>query len=266
MDTPANRRLTFGRLAGLGGAALLVFVAGRLFVDGVTLQNTARAESAGSALRILSGLLVGIIGLTWAGGLGNRGGTAGRLPFGLLMWVCLSFGLLGGYWANRSPVLLGVIVAMLPFAVLSVVLHERWRGRQLAHERRAEDRVAALAARGRLTSGVIIGVEQTGRTVGDDPELLLNVRFTVDGRERSGTASRFYPAYDLPRTGDPVTVRHLPEDPSVLDVQEDRRPQTAAVPNQLPDLSAELERLARLHQDGSLTDTEFTAAKTRLLG
>jgi hypothetical protein len=266
METPANRRLTLGRLAGLVCAALLVLVAGRLFVEGVTIQNTARAESASSALRIVGGLLVGTTGLTWAGGLGYRGGTAGRLPFGLVMWVCLSFGLLGGYWANRSPLLLVAIAALLPFAAVSVVLHERWRGRQLELERRAEDRVAALSARGRPASGVIIGVEQTGRTSGNDPELLLEVRFTVDGQERIGTASRFYPEYDLPRTGDPVTVRYLPENPSVLDVREDRRPQTAAVPNQSPDLSAELDRLARLHRDGSLTDSEFTAAKARLLG
>jgi hypothetical protein len=33
-----------------------------------------------------------------------------------------------------------------------------------------------------------------------------------------------------------------------------------------PDASAELERLARLHESGALTDEEFTAAKARALG
>ncbi|MGK5674433.1 DUF3592 domain-containing protein [Micromonospora sp. URMC 106] len=270
MDTSAARRLDPGRLAALACAALLTLVAGRLLVDGITLQERARQESAGSALRIVGGLLLAIAALSWAGGVANRGGTAGRLPFGLVMWVCAGSGLLGGYWANRSGVLLLVIVATSPVAVLSVVLHGRWRGRQLDLERRAGERAAALAARGRPTPGLIIGVEQTGRMYGDDPELRLNVQFTVDGREWSGTASRFYPGYDLPRTGDAVTVHYLPEDPSILDIQENRQPRTPAPPAQPayrgPELAAELERLARLHRDGALTDAEFSAAKGRLLG
>lgn len=32
------------------------------------------------------------------------------------------------------------------------------------------------------------------------------------------------------------------------------------------DSTAELERLAKLHESGALTDTEFAAAKSRLLG
>ncbi|MGC4790678.1 DUF3592 domain-containing protein [Micromonospora sp. DT178] len=269
MDTSAARRLDPGRLAALACAALLTLVAGRLLVDGITLQNRAGEESAASASRIFGGLLLAIIALSWAGGVAYRGGAAGRLPFGLVMWFCGGFGLLGGYWANRSEVLLWVIAATFPVAVLSVVLHGRWRTRQLDLERRAEERATALAARGRPTPGVIIGVEQTGRMYGDDPELRLNVRFTVDSRERSGTASRFYPGYDLPRTGDQVTVRYLPEDPSALEIQEDRRPPTLAPPAQPahrgPELAAELERLARLHRDGALTNAEFSAAKGRLL-
>ncbi|MEU4641585.1 DUF3592 domain-containing protein [Micromonospora sp. NPDC023814] len=277
METSATRRLDLGRLAGLACAAILSLAAGRLLVDGITLQNRAGEESAASALRIFGGLLLAITAVSWAGAAAYRGGTAGRLPLGLVMCVCTGFGLLGGYWANRSGLLLIVIAALFPVAVLSVVLHGRWRSRQLDLERRAEERATALAARGRPTPGVIIGVEQTGRMHGDDPELRLNVRFTVDGRERSGTASRFYPGYDLPRTGDPVTVFYLPEDPSILDIQENRQPQTPAPPAQAtyrgpepaayrePELAAELERLARLHRDGSLTDAEFSAAKGRLL-
>jgi negative regulator of sigma E activity len=33
-----------------------------------------------------------------------------------------------------------------------------------------------------------------------------------------------------------------------------------------PDTTAELERLAQLHQSGALTDDEFSAAKSKLLG
>jgi Short C-terminal domain len=40
-------------------------------------------------------------------------------------------------------------------------------------------------------------------------------------------------------------------------------PPPAAPP---PDTIAELERLARLHESGALTDEEFTAAKVRALG
>jgi Short C-terminal domain len=41
-------------------------------------------------------------------------------------------------------------------------------------------------------------------------------------------------------------------------------PAPAAVP--APDTIAELERLARLHESGALTDQEFAAAKARALG
>jgi Short C-terminal domain len=41
-------------------------------------------------------------------------------------------------------------------------------------------------------------------------------------------------------------------------------PAPAAAPP--PDSIAELERLARLHESGALTDEEFTAAKARALG
>jgi Short C-terminal domain len=40
-------------------------------------------------------------------------------------------------------------------------------------------------------------------------------------------------------------------------------PAAAATP---PDTIAELERLARLHESGALTDQEFAAAKARVLG
>ncbi|HEX4528056.1 MAG TPA: SHOCT domain-containing protein [Acidimicrobiia bacterium] len=45
-------------------------------------------------------------------------------------------------------------------------------------------------------------------------------------------------------------------------------PQQAAAPAAAPadDTTAELERLAQLHQSGALTDDEFAAAKSKLLG
>ena len=44
-------------------------------------------------------------------------------------------------------------------------------------------------------------------------------------------------------------------------------PQAApAAPAPVPDSTAELERLAKLHESGALTDEEFAAAKAKLLG
>ena len=43
-------------------------------------------------------------------------------------------------------------------------------------------------------------------------------------------------------------------------------PRTAPAPARAAGPTAELERLAQLHQSGALTDDEFTAAKARLLG
>jgi hypothetical protein len=43
-------------------------------------------------------------------------------------------------------------------------------------------------------------------------------------------------------------------------------PPPMAPPPIAPDSTAELERLAKLHSSGALTDAEFAAAKARLLG
>lgn len=43
-------------------------------------------------------------------------------------------------------------------------------------------------------------------------------------------------------------------------------PAAAAAPAAAGDTTAELERLASLHQSGALTDDEFAAAKAKLLG
>ncbi|MEV0459228.1 DUF3592 domain-containing protein [Catellatospora methionotrophica] len=222
MEASASRQLTPARIAGLACGSILVFAAGRLLVDGITLQNDAGEESAGSAVRIVSGLLLAIAGLSWAGGLAYRGGTAGRLPFGLVISVGLGCGLLGAFWANRSVLLLSAAAVLMPVAALSVVTHERWRHRQLTRERKAAARTAALAARGRQSSGVIIDVEKTGWARGDDPQLRLTARFTVEGGEQTGMAEAFYPQHDLPRSGDQITVRYLPDDPSVIDLHENR--------------------------------------------
>ncbi|HKF91656.1 MAG TPA: SHOCT domain-containing protein [Acidimicrobiia bacterium] len=43
-------------------------------------------------------------------------------------------------------------------------------------------------------------------------------------------------------------------------------PQAAPAPAASGDSTAELERLAKLHESGALTDEEFAAAKSKLLG
>ena len=43
-------------------------------------------------------------------------------------------------------------------------------------------------------------------------------------------------------------------------------PQAAPAPAAPTDSTAELERLAKLHESGALTDEEFAAAKSKLLG
>jgi hypothetical protein len=46
-------------------------------------------------------------------------------------------------------------------------------------------------------------------------------------------------------------------------------PELSATPNETtrsPDTTDELERLAKLHQESALTDAEFSAAKSKLLG
>lgn len=69
------------------------------------------------------------------------------------------------------------------------------------------------------------------------------------GAATAGIAYEALPAYPLPPAYVPVPAH---------------APSPAAAPP--PDSIAELERLARLHESGALTDEEFTAAKARALG
>jgi hypothetical protein len=122
---------------------------------------------------------------------------------------------------------------------------------------------AQLVHGGRRAPAVLLEVEDTGTTVNHDPRVRLRLRVEPEGEppfelERKLLVSRVA----VPRAGERVEVFYDPEDPErftfrLADLTDDAP---------APDRVELLERLARLHADGALTDDEFRAEKARILG
>jgi hypothetical protein len=71
-----------------------------------------------------------------------------------------------------------------------------------------------LEAAGVDTQAEVIGIQDTGMTVNDNPRVMLTVRITpVDGSEPfEASQKRLVSRLAIPRAGDTVQVRYDPED------------------------------------------------------
>jgi hypothetical protein len=115
---------------------------------------------------------------------------------------------------------------------------------------------------GRPAVGVVLSVSDTGTTLNDDPLALLRLRVEpADGSAPfEAEAKKVVPRLAPPRPGDRFAVEYDPADRSRLAVQE-------ALPAESThdSLVDQLTKLDELHRSGALNQTEFDAAKTRLL-
>lgn len=123
-----------------------------------------------------------------------------------------------------------------------------------------------LLATGVNAKGRIVAVRDTGVTINMNPRIALEVEVPGVGRlEKTVTVSRLA----IPREGDEVQVWYDRENPQTfaLGIPTGATPAVAApaAPAAPTDLTATLERLAKLHADGVLNDVEFETAKTRAL-
>lgn len=121
---------------------------------------------------------------------------------------------------------------------------------------------AELLYAGRRAPAVVLDVEDTGVTVNNDPRVRLRLRVEPEGdepfeAERKVVVSRLA----IPRVGERLEVAYDPADVEKLTFRIAELADDAASSDRLD----QLERLARLHRDGVLTDAEFAAEKARIL-
>jgi hypothetical protein len=123
-------------------------------------------------------------------------------------------------------------------------------------------RQAELLYAGRRAPAVVLEVEDTGTTINHDPRVRLRLRVEPDGEppfevERKLVVSRVA----IPRAGERVEVAYDPADPERLTFRVGDLTDDGAAAARID----QLERLARLHRDGVLTDAELAAEKARIL-
>jgi hypothetical protein len=115
---------------------------------------------------------------------------------------------------------------------------------------------------GQPAVGVVLSVADTGTTLNDDPLARLRLRIEpADGSAPfEAEAKKLVPRLSPPRPGDRFTVEYDAADRSRVAVLE-------ALPaeSRHDSLVDQLAKLDELHRSGALNQTEFEAAKTRLL-
>lgn len=124
-----------------------------------------------------------------------------------------------------------------------------------------------LLAEGTQTTARVLTVHDTGVTINNNPRVALELEArTHTGMtklEKTVTVSRLA----IPRPGDDVRIWYDRDHPQTFAVAlpAERSPAPAAPAAGGTDLTATLERLARLHADGALSAQEFETAKIRAL-
>ena len=275
--------LSIGLVAGIAhGIGLIGSCSSTGYIDGRPVPTCSAGDTV-KIVGIFPAIGLGLLGLVVSGRRAPRHRRTGS--FGVAAW---SMGYLvvgssliltsqnpaskaGGFdrWGWAIP---GFIFIPLGIGGLLFLLFRR-RKSALANR---------LLAEGMQTTGVIKAVRDTGVTINNNPRIALELEVkTHNGPmtlEKTVTVSRLA----IPREGDAVQVWYDRNDPKTFAIGLPTGPSpaaTVAAATGLPaasagvpaapagptDLTATLERLAKLHADGVLTDVEFETAKTRAL-
>lgn len=270
--TPRFNRRTKGRIAAAYAAAAIgwwipAFGLDRWFALSDD-PSPGALRAIGFPLLTIFGISVTIISYAIVLVTCSTGESNPLAPFeSSMLWLVTGFAVLALTLgpATRTWWLGGIGVAL---AVLAIGFRsaERARHARIAADLADQDRQWRLVQFGREVPGRVVDIQPTGNTYGNDPELILTVRFTVGDHEATGTHRRICQTHELAALRDEIVVRYDPDDPSVFDL---RLPDlaTSATRTSLEPTSLvnELERLAALHERGALTADEYAAAKHRLL-
>lgn len=129
-------------------------------------------------------------------------------------------------------------------------------------------KVARTVLLGTHAPATLVEVRDTGTTINEDPRVELRFRVEPEGAagfqaSRKLTVSRIA----VPKKGLRIDVAYDPsdDDRKITFRRADLEGLAAAEPPSDDDVNA-LAQLASLHASGALNDTEFTAAKARVLG
>lgn len=115
----------------------------------------------------------------------------------------------------------------------------------------------------------ILSLSETGMLVNERPQLQLEVRTWGDGIEPQTSSVKRVIGHDMLgrlQPGAVLAIRFPPGGKTDKWIFDRSQPaQAVASPPATSDIAGELERLTHLHQQGALSDAEFTKAKDRLL-
>jgi hypothetical protein len=242
---------------------------------------------------LVGGIFAGLAGIGLYAARG-KGGRAGRVGIGLVMWFLLFATLTGAValaafgpansdstGAKAAAAIIAIIFVPMALAPLPFALRSG-RKRQLALD---------LMQRGKRCPGVVESVEDTNITINDNPRVKITVRAEPPGEapfmiQKTATVSRVA----IPRRGDRCTVFYDPADRENKNgITFDQVPGTAtasassftAGPTPTPapapvvptpvdsdddEALDKIERLAALHEKGLISQEEFDEQKRRLLG
>ena len=161
-----------------------------------------------------------------------------------------------------------VAPALIVLAVL--VLLAAIGSRRTARIQAAEE--ADFKARAVMVPGVVTLLKETGMTVNDNPRVAITVAYQrTDGTSAEYETKMLVSRLAIPRVGDTATLwyDHIGQKATMELLEPTPPPVRNAEPEDSvpgnPTIVTDLERLAALRRDGSLSEDEYTLAKQRLL-
>ena len=136
----------------------------------------------------------------------------------------------------------------------------------------SESKIARVRKSGKRAEAVVTSVEDTGITAGNNPRIRLGVRVKPPGEpEFVAVKAMVVSRLGVPQVGSTIRVAYDPANPNdfVLDgpsaIRGPAAPAVSTEPKRPTDALAQLKQLDELRASGTLTASEFEAAKAKLL-
>jgi len=260
-------RVAVFRVIGLAGCASAGYgihglVSGAACTASVTECPLSEGSGGGFVAPLVVGILAAVVGVI-GGGFVVFGALFAGIGLGA---VVAGLQAPSGEFGRAFGLLFGGMFTVVGLLVVAGVVWGSVAGR----------RRALLLRTGVRAVGVVVDVQDTGVSINDNPSVRLTLDITPSDESPPfrTTLTHVVSRVRVPRPGDRLAVVLDPADRSHV-VLDDTAGQVPPVPlpppPPLPPTAPggaldELERLARLHASGALTDEEFARWKGQLLG